>query len=121
MKPRQIKRFCTICGEVYHPRRDGGKYCSGKCRSKAYRERHVVPKTRSEIAIKRYQTKMQNFRLVTCVQCHESFLVNGLNSHRLYCKDSCKQRAYRERKAAKIHSLHVFPVAPSYGYSQAAR
>lgn len=128
MKRGQLKRYCNVCGEVYYPRRDTGKYCSPKCRCTAYRERHKEPVKASEVAIKRWRTKMQNVRLETCVQCDATFFVNGLSSHRLYCSNSCKQKAYRERKAYKAQkaairrpALPQLPVTPVIPFEQAAR
>ena len=38
---KQAAEVCGCCGDAYMPKRSDSKYCSGKCRQKAYRYRAV--------------------------------------------------------------------------------
>lgn len=99
---RQLKHYCQQCGEVYHPRRTSARFCGPTCRQRYFRETHKAPVKRADIAIKRYETKLKTVKLVSCVQCNATFFVNGLQGCKMYCTRACKQRAYRERRAAGL-------------------
>lgn len=72
---------CLYCGVPIEGQTTKRRYCSGRCKQKAYRHRN----------------KIGGYRVVTrqCAYCHKSY--KGFGRAR-YCSDACKQKMYRKRK-----------------------
>lgn len=99
--------FCPVCGKSWfksseHDRR---VYCSSACKQRAYRQRKD-PMTGSLTNLRKRgaaaaATKHGMAKRVTCECCGEEFWASGNNyGMTFYCSKACKQKAYRQRKAA---------------------
>lgn len=53
-------------------------------------------------------------REATCPICHESIAIVPGHRRRVYCSDSCKQRAYLEREAQKIRETRRSQLRTTY-------
>lgn len=76
-------KSCEVCRKAFHPGRGDARYCSAKCRKRAWRHRE---------AIKRGPYKAH------CAYCFRAF--EARTSKARYCSRACQQRAYRNRKAS---------------------
>jgi endogenous inhibitor of DNA gyrase (YacG/DUF329 family) len=95
---------CQGCGKFFMPARRDAKFCSDACRQAAYRRRADpdVGTIRRERQRQQhiYATKHDKEKHVTCAVCGRELTVNVAHTNLMYCSNSCKQRAYRQRKAA---------------------
>lgn len=99
-------RFCEICnkpltGITTHAR---AKYCSDACKMAAYRRRKD-PQTgsrarRKERAAHAVETMRWLVHEFNCECCGQLVRVSKMEALRTYCSDACKQKAYRQRRAA---------------------
>ena len=58
------------------------KYCSAKCRQKAYRKRRA------------------NITMRSCPQCHQTFTPG--HASQVYCSTACNNASYRQRRAGIV-------------------
>jgi len=103
----RVKRHCVYCGREFMACSRRAIYCRDAHRKADKRANEKACKaklTRTQLAIKRWKTKSEHLTLVTCVNCPLTFFVDGNNHHRLYHNRACKQKAYRERRAARATS-----------------
>lgn len=92
---------CPVC-KKYTP--SWKKYCSDKCRQKAYRERKGEGgKDRQKAARRANLTKDMTDREIICILCGKTVRSSVLAlQNAKYCSDACKQAAYRRRKKEAV-------------------
>lgn len=73
---------CAECGAWFESRRNDAKFCSGKCRKRAYRRKPEIVKY--------------------CPVCDSRF--KTLSNNRVYCSDACYHREKYLRRKNKIQS-----------------
>ena len=81
------ERTCVVCGDKFDTNQSYAKYCSQRCANDA--------------AIARRKERMNKRRdqYSVCPICGNPIEQNEKTKIRRYCSNSCKQKAYRARKA----------------------
>ncbi len=106
--------FCNKCGKSYTAQRSDSRFCSGKCRVAACRERQRASKPTTAGKVRHYEPTVQVEVLVTCLHCNATFLVPKRKVNQvMYCSGACKQRAYRARIALGIRARRTYEVLPA--------
>lgn len=83
---------CATCGELFTPRRSGGKpqvRCSAKCRRKVSNDN--------------YTKKNAPVRIAICAECGGPVEHAGLGRPRRFCSDQCKARVTNRRTNRARH------------------
>lgn len=106
---------CEQCGKEYAPnKRRTNKFCSDRCRQKAYRARSgqsLTPiekslDTPSARARKAAQTKASQYFTMKCKHCGGEYGASGTQApNSMYCSAACKTAAYRARYESR--AAHV--------------
>lgn len=110
---RVYKKRCAVCRSPFTASRSNAMYCCQACRQKAARRaKGASPKT---AARRRLKTKRATPLGKICAHCGKPFKTTAAASKRLYCRPSCRQAAFRQRKQEAISLLCV--VATVEGYS----
>lgn len=99
-------KSCEWCEKSFKVVRAGSMYCSDACKQKAYRKRvdpevgsiHREKQRQTNIAI----TKQMTTKELDCAVCGRHLHVSISHTNLAYCSNACKQKAYRERKAAEL-------------------
>lgn len=97
-------KLCEFCGKLFKPARRDGRFCSDRCKQKAYRRRadpevgsiHREKQRQTNIAI----TKQLTTKELACATCGRPLIVGVNHTNLMYCSNGCKQRAYRQRRAS---------------------
>lgn len=76
---------CVVCGTSFQQTKSNQIYCSGRCGSRAWRDRNLTPVT------------------LQCVICGKDF--KRMYSHSRYCSDICATEADHRRKAAQASGV----------------
>lgn len=92
----QLAHKCKGCRQAFTPRKADQKYCSARCRQKAYRER-LRPKAKSNGEPFLYPT--------ICLYCHGTFWAK--RERAVYCSTSCRTLSHRRLKEAMSDALEV--------------
>ena len=98
--------ICEFCQRAFHAARMDARFCSDRCKQKAYRRRkdweigsiHREKQRQTNIAI----TKQTTTKMVVCEFCGQHFFTTILHTNKTYCNDACKQKAYRQRTKLKV-------------------
>lgn len=97
----EIRVACLTCGELFEPRRSGGKpqvRCSARCRDRA--------------AAKATRIKNAPMRVATCAECGERVTHQERGRPRRFCGDECKRRVSNRsarRRRLPIRDPHPEP------------
>jgi len=93
---------CEVCGLYFGSPRKDKRFCSDKCKQKAYRVSHGHAGSYHEAAVRGAETKAAQVHTLVCENCGREYWRDGRAAplHR-YCSNACKQAAYRKRKTAE--------------------
>lgn len=104
MKFRYTMR-CTQCGIEFGARRKTARFCSTSCRVKWNRINNYTVTTSIDKSTLARMTKSLRVKIVTCPMCNANFGIDGNHGNRIYCSNSCKQRAYRTAKDLRCYGI----------------
>jgi len=92
--------FCAQCGNPYTRYSPHGLYCSTACKMKAYRQRK-----QNEVTTKSKKSKPAETRTIAprCAHCGAAF--SRKSAKKMYCSDSCKVMANREKQRMTLGQL----------------
>ena len=90
---------CKGCRQAFTPRKADQKYCSARCRQKAYRQRleRLRPKAKSNGEPFLYPTN--------CLYCRGTFWAK--RERAVYCSTSCRTLSHHRLKEAMPEALEV--------------
>lgn len=97
---------CLVCEEEVSTTRKDAKYCSAKCRNKAWKisQREKYLKQNREYARRKRAAKKNEVEIITrsCKVCENSFTVYPSHPHARFCSTSCARKQYRLDNKEKI-------------------
>ena len=106
---KRNKKKCMYCGKVYQGTKLQ-KYCCNAHKKAAFEQAHNLPIEKAVRAKTRYTrmiaTKAATLITTRCCGCGCEMTVTGVQGRgKMYHNAACKQRAARERKAAKENAV----------------